>query len=302
MNRYYIVTILFFVSSALQAQQTLPENEHDCFIVPSVMADVGSPVRGVVARLLVDRGDSVSQGQPIAELESDMEQIMLSHAQARVDMTSELAARDADLKLATQELTRVEDMHAQLLAPSQQRDESRARKQIAKAGLAQALENRELIKIELKRAKHELEQRTLRSPTNGVVVEQFIVPGEFINDEPIMNIAMLDPLRVEVVLPANLFGSVRVGGRASITPELETDIPLTATIDAVDGLLDTRSGTFGVRLKLPNANMAIPSGQKCIADFLEYKVDNAYNSYTADALDAADASDNTVIELAEEAE
>lgn len=296
MIRYFAVIAVFSVSTFLHAQQTLPEDEYDCFIVPSILADVGSPVRGVVARLLVDRGDTVSQGQPIAELESGVEKIMLDHAQARVDMTSELAAREADLKLAKQELARVDDMHAQLLAPSQQRDESRARKQIAEAGLAQALENRELMQIELKRAKLELAQRTLRSPTDGVVVEQFIVPGEFINDEPIMSIAMLDPLRVEVVLPANLFGTVQVGGRAAITPELDTIVPLTATVDAVDGLLDTRSGTFGVRLKLPNKNLAIPSGQKCIVDFLAYNVDKAYNS------DAADVLDNAVIKLAEEVE
>ena len=36
-----------------------------------------------------------------------------------------------------------------------------------------------------------------------------------------------------------------------------------AEVDVVDRLLDTRSGTFGVRLKLPNPDLAIPGGQKC---------------------------------------
>ncbi len=287
MIRYVFVILICIVFTPLQAEQRLPEDEYDCFIVPSVLADVGSPVRGVVARLLVDRGDTVTQDQPIAELESGVEKIMLAHAHARADMSSELGAREADLALAKLELARVEDLHLQELAPAQQRDESRAREKIAQAGMGQALENRSLVQIELQRSTLELEQRTLRSPTDGVVVEQFISPGELIYDEPIMSIAKLDPLRVEVVLPADLFGSVQVGGEALITPELDSTNRLTGIVDAVDAILDTRSATFGVRLMLPNKDLAITAGQKCIVDFLAA---------------SASTSATTDLELAEEAE
>jgi len=268
MNKFNTLLILFFSSLAAQAEQTLPEDEYDCFIVPTAVADVGSSERGVVKQLLVDRGDTVIRGQTIAELDSGTEQIMLSHAQAKAEMQSELAARESDLELAELELARVEDMHLQRLAPTQQRDEARVRKQIAQAGLVQALENHKLVQIELQRANHELAQRTILSPMNGVVVEQLIFPGEFIYDEAIMRIAALDPLRVEVVLPAKLFGSVKLNSEARIVPELDQDNPLMAKVDAVDALLDTRSGTFGIRLTLPNSDLAITAGQKCIIDFL----------------------------------
>ena len=108
---------------------------------------------------------------------------------------------------------------------------------------------------------------------NGVVVEQLIFPGEFIYDAPVMSIAALDPLRVEVVLPAHLFGSVQVGSKAQINPELDQNNPLHATVDVVDPLLDTRSGTFGVRLTLANENLAITADQKCTVDFLSAVTD-----------------------------
>jgi RND family efflux transporter MFP subunit len=232
---------------------------------------VGSPVRGVVEQLLVDRGDTVTEGQSIATLESGTERILLDHATARAEMQSELAARQADLELAKLELARIEDMHQQSLAATQQRDEARVGKQIAQAGLVQAMENHKLMQIELRRATHELAQRTLRSPANGVVVEQFVVPGEFIYDKPIMQIATLNPLRIEVVLPATLFATVQVGSDALITPELDSDKVLKATVDTVDALLDTRSGTFGVRLRLSNDDLAVVAGQKCVVDFLTGK-------------------------------
>jgi RND family efflux transporter MFP subunit len=268
MIRFTLAILLLSAFSSSQAELRLPENEHACFIVPTRVADVGSPVRGVVERLLVDRGDTVIKGQPIAELYSGNERIMVAHAQARAQMQSELSAREADLKLANLELARIEDMHQQDLAPTPQRDAAGVRKQVAQAGVAQALENQKLVQIELQRAHHDLAQRTLRSPMNGVVVEQLIFPGEFIYDEPIMSIAALDPLRVEVVLPAEYFGSVQWGSQTLIYPELDKDNPISATVDAVDALLDTRSGTFGVRLSLPNKDQGITAGQKCSVDFL----------------------------------
>ena len=41
----------------------------------------------------------------------------------------------------------------------------------------------------------------------------------------------------------------------------------TATVTLVDRVIDAASGTFGVRLELPNPNLAIPAGAKCKVRF-----------------------------------
>ena len=244
-----------------------PDAAHDCLIEPMSVADVGSPVQGILAELLVDRGETVARGQPIALLESGIEAAAVEHAEARAAMRSEIAAREADLELATLELARVEDLHRQDLVPAQQRDEARARRRVASAALVQALENRQLLQLELRRAQRLLDQRTLRSPIDGVVVERRAFPGEFVYDNPIATIARIDPLRVEVVLPARLFGTIAPGEAARVFPELDAGGELIATVDVVDALLDTGSGTFGVRLVLANADLAIPGGQRCRVAF-----------------------------------
>ncbi len=241
----------------------------DCLIEPMIVAEVGSPVQGVISELLVDRSDFVKRGQPIAQLEADAEQANMDHATMRAAMKSEIAAREADLALATHNLKRQQDLFKQQLVPAQERDEAVARKRVAEATLIQARESRSLLQIELKRAEQQLSQRTIRSPLDGVIVEHHAFPGEFIYDNPVMTVAQLDPLRVEVVLPARYFGQFKPGDTARIVPEVNQEEPLTAVVDVVDQLLDTRSGTFGVRLTLPNAELSIPGGQKCQIEFIE---------------------------------
>lgn len=263
-----IVTFILCVASLQSlASQALPEDEYDCFVVPYSTANVGSPVRGVVSQMLADRGDTVVKGQPIAVLESGGERILLSQVKAKAEMMSEITARKSDLELSKLALARLEDLHRQGMAPTQQRDEARIGYEVARAGLSQALENQKLIMLELEQASYDLEQRTVKSPMDGVVIEKYLAPGEFIFDEPIMSIATLDPLKVEVVLPAKLFGSIRKHDRALITTELKPDDTLMGRVDVVDALLDTRSGTFGVRLALSNPDLTITAGQRCFVDF-----------------------------------
>ena len=82
-----------------------------------------------------------------------------------------------------------------------------------------------------------------------------------------LSVARLDPLRVEVVLPAERFGTFAPGDGAWIEPELGGEA-LAATIERVDPLLDTRSGTFGVRLLLANPDRTVVAGQRCTVRFL----------------------------------
>ena len=254
---------------ASAGEADVPDDAHDCLIEPHTFANVGSPVQGIVARLLVDRGETVARGQPIVELESAIERATLEQAEARADMRSEVASREADLALARLDERRFADLHARSLAPEQQHDEASARYRVANAALVQALENRKLLYLELQRADRQLAQRTVRSPVDGVVVRQLLFPGELVHDDPVMTIAELDPLHVEVVLPARLFGTLAPGDTARLFLELETGGPLTATVEVVDPLLDARSGTFGVRLRLPNPEHAVVAGQNCRVAFDE---------------------------------
>ena len=52
-------------------------------------------------------------------------------------------------------------------------------------------------------------------------------------------------------------------------PEAPLDEPRPAEVAIADPVIDGASGTFGVRLLLPNADLEIPSGLRCEVRFLE---------------------------------
>jgi len=110
-------------------------------------------------------------------------------------------------------------------------------------------------------------RKTVRSPLDGVVVARHKSTGEYIEDQAIVTIAQLDPLRVEVIAPVELFGMIEQGMSAEVISELESSGPHTATVVSVDRVIDGASGTFDVRLELPNPDYKIPSGLKCQVKF-----------------------------------
>lgn len=123
------------------------------------------------------------------------------------------------------------------------------------------------INLELQRAMAGLGPRTIRSPSTGVVVKRFLSPGEFAGEAPLLRLAQLDPLRVEVFAPVSLLGQINVGMSAQVLPEAPLRGAYAARAAVVDRVVDAASGTFGVRVELPNPGNRIPAGLKCKVRF-----------------------------------
>jgi len=79
----------------------------------------------------------------------------------------------------------------------------------------------------------------------------------------------IDPLRVETILPAARFGTIQVGQKATVIPEVPGDQLHVASVTLVERVIDPASGTFGVSLELPNPDLSIPSGLNCEVRFME---------------------------------
>jgi multidrug efflux pump subunit AcrA (membrane-fusion protein) len=81
-----------------------------------------------------------------------------------------------------------------------------------------------------------------------------------------VRVATIEPLRVEIVLPAALFGTLRVGDEISVLPEIPNAAARKGKVVLVDQLVDGPSNTFRVRLELPNPGRVLPAGLRCKAD------------------------------------
>ncbi len=125
------------------------------------------------------------------------------------------------------------------------------------------LTNRRLADLELQRTSAEVALRTIHSPINGVVVERYMSPGEFPKQERIMKLAQINPLRVEAYVPVSLLGKITVGMELHVKPEAPVSGTYKGTVTVVDRVVDAASGTFGVRLELPNPDLKLAAGLKC---------------------------------------
>lgn len=237
-----------------------------CLISPERVADVGSPVVGVVAEIPVDNGTLVQAGQPLVVLRSDVEQAGLQAAQARSAIEADVLAAKANLVLAHQRHARAVELLEEGFVSSQAVEQARAERDVADQKLQQARGQQAVSQQELRVVQAQLGQRTVRSPFRGVVVERFVNAGERVEDKPLLRLAMLDPLRVEIVMPASRWGSVEVSHTLSVVPELPGAVSMPARVTHVDKVIDAASNTFRVRLSLANPGNRLPAGARCKVD------------------------------------
>ncbi|MDP2810092.1 MAG: efflux RND transporter periplasmic adaptor subunit [Rhodocyclaceae bacterium] len=229
-------------TEARAAEASKAGGELECLVEPHMVVNVGSPVDGVLEQVTINRGDRVRKGQVVAKLQSGVEAAAVKLSEARVEFGRRRVERN-------------ETLFEKQLISAQERDE-----------LVTEVRLRE---EELKKEQETLKLRTIVSPIDGVVVERRLAPGEFIRSDKsvVLKLAQINPLNVEVIAPAKLFGSVRIGmsGKVSLAPFFPGTYQ--ARVVVVDKVIDAASGTLGVRLQLPNPDNKIPAGIKCSVVF-----------------------------------
>jgi RND family efflux transporter MFP subunit len=240
----------------------------ECLIEPWQTVEIRSPVEGILDKINVQRGDTVRKGQVLVELQSGVERAVVESARYRAQMVGRVMISQARLDLAGKKLSRAKDLNEHNFVAAQALDEAQAERRLAEADLRDAIETQESAKLEYRRAAELLNQRTISSPLNGVVVDRMLNVGDLAEAgtgrKPVLKLAQIDPLRVDIVLPAALFGQVHLGQHVNVKATGTTDRH-DAVVRIVDRVVDAASGTFVVRLDLPNPSGAIAGGVRCQA-------------------------------------
>lgn len=261
------VVLLCLLSFSMALAQALPEAddgiECDGLIEPYLVVEVGSEVPGIINEVKTDRGKIVKAGQVVATLRSGVEIANLELARTRAEMEADIKAKKAALEFARRNSERVKELYDVKALPFQKWDEIETQRIMAENELAQAMEQKGLYEIEYRQAAEIVKRKTILSPVSGVVMERHLSKGEYVEDKPIFKVAQIDPLNVEVVLPVSQLGFVKVGMKGTVRPEAPLNGEYEATVTIVDKVVDAASGTFGVRLEIPNPEFKITPGLKC---------------------------------------
>jgi RND family efflux transporter MFP subunit len=244
------------------------QRPYDCLLEPHLRLKLASPVAGVLKELHVDRGDQVRKGQKIAQLEAAVEEANVALAQARANNDAGIRGKQARMEFLQRKRDRLEQLRTTGSTSTSTFDEADTDFRFAVQDLRDAELNLEIAKLDYKRSAEVLAQRTVTSPIDGIIVERALGPGEYAFEQAsILTVAQINPLNVEVYLPSALYPHVKMGMTATVRPEEPIGGNYKASVEIIDQVFDGRSGTFGVRLKLPNPDNRLPAGLRCKLEF-----------------------------------
>ncbi|WP_419904384.1 efflux RND transporter periplasmic adaptor subunit [Kiloniella sp.] len=245
------------------------KNSFDCVIEPLWTVDIGSAADGILQEVQVKRGDLVKKDQVLAKLESDVEEANVEYSRVRASNSIAIESGRSRQRYYENKKLRTQKLYNKNVVSIENLERAETESLIADSEYKTAKFEQRLAKVDLKRAKTLLKQRTIVSPMDGIVTHRHLSPGAFVYEQAkVLTIAHIHKLKVEVFLPIWAYEFIEPGLTGIITPLEPLVGEYQAKTTIVDNVFDAASNTFGVRLEMPNHKLNIPSGIKCSVRFV----------------------------------
>src|ERR1700724_3368015 len=224
-----------------------PERSFVGTIRPRIEADMGFRVPGKVAKRLVEVGQSVDVGEPLATLDE-------------VDLKLQAEQADAELHAATGVLaqaaaaeTRAKELRAKGWATDAQLDQAKATADEARARLNRAQRSVEL-------TNNSLSYATLLADTRGVVTATLIDAGQVVaSGQTAIRVARFAEKEAVVAIPETLLGRAK-DGAATVTLWSEPNKKYAAKLREIAPAADPATRTYLAKFSLPGAGESVSLG------------------------------------------
>src|ERR1700731_2364706 len=216
-------------------------------IRPRIEADMGFRVPGKVAKRLVEVGQTVDLGQPLATLDEIDLKLQAEQADAEFHAATGVLAQAA----ATE--TRAKDLRVKGWTTDAQLDQAKAAADEARARLNRAERSVEL-------TKNSLSYATLVADTRGVVTATLIDAGQVVaSGQTAIRVARFAEKEAVVAIPETLLGRAKEG-TASVTLWSEPDKKYAAKLREVAPSADPATRTYLAKFSLPDAGDSVSLG------------------------------------------
>src|SRR6202453_1287057 len=224
-----------------------PERSFVGTIRPRIETDMGFRVPGKVAKRLVEVGQTVDIGEPLATL--DEVDLKLQAEQAG----AEFRAAPGGLGQAGAPETRAKDLRVKGWTTDAQLDSAKAAADEARARLNRAERSVEL-------TNNSLSYATLVADTRGVVTATLIDAGQVVaSGQTAIRVARFAEKEAVVAIPETLLGRAKEG-TATVTLWSEPDKKYLAKLREVAPSADAATRTFLAKFSLPDAGEAVSLG------------------------------------------
>lgn len=234
---------------------------YESFTRPSRQTSVASRVAGLVDRVMVAEGDLVRVDQPLVQLDSTAERLELELSRLAANDTKELEAAELVARQSEAELKRAEKLLAGNAITESELEQRQLAVKVAHLRVEAARAAHEKAELRYRRDLALLQQRTIVAPADGVVLRVLKQKGEALERlETVVEIVQLDPLEIVLNLPADTRPLYRLGQPATVIVQADNTRRITAKVTAIDPTIDFASGTYRLKVQLPNPKGDIASG------------------------------------------
>jgi RND family efflux transporter MFP subunit len=233
--------------AAVHYEAETPERSFVGTIRPRIETDMGFRVPGKVARRLVEVGQTVDVGQPLAILDEVDLKLQAEQAEA------EFRAATGVLAQASAAEIRAKELRGKGWTTDAQMDQATASADEARARL-----NRADRSVELTR--NSLSYATLVADTRGVVTATLVEPGQVVaSGQTAIRVARFAEKEAVVAIPETLVKRAKEG-TATVTLWSETDKTYTAKLREIAPTADVATRTYLAKFSLPDAGDNVSLG------------------------------------------
>jgi RND family efflux transporter MFP subunit len=224
-----------------------PERSFVGTIRPRIEADMGFRVPGKVAKRLVEVGQTVDVGQPLATLDEVDLKLQAEQAVAEFNAATGVLAQAAAAE------TRAKDLRAKGWATDATLDSAKAAADEARARL-----NRAERSVELTR--NSLSYATLEADGRGVVTATLVEPGQVVAaGQTAIRVARFAEKEAVVAIPETLIARAK-SGTANVTLWSEPDRKYEARLREISPSADPATRTYLAKFSLPGAGDNVSLG------------------------------------------
>ncbi len=229
----------------------------DGVLQPWKISQVACVEAGLLESLDVKLGQAVSAGQPLARLESSALEKQLAIVQAQAAATGRQAAAEADAELNRRRVEALSAARENRYSSQSELERAQADLKISQARFASELEEQQVLRLQVARLEHQIKQRTVVAPLDGLVTQFHKELGEFVSptSPEVLQISDVSRLRASFFLKHTEVNQIsklqKVRVRLSDGSEQEAEVEYIAPV------ADAESGLIEVRVLLDNPQLKI---------------------------------------------
>lgn len=274
MGRKLAFIVLVLAAGAAVVYRALLPRPAEITLTGVVTTDeviVAPEIQGRLQELYVQQGDTVTNGELIAQIQPEQWQADAAfYASSQQQQTADLAQARADLENARLNFERIQGLYSNHVESAQANDAARAGYESARARVESVQKQIEAVAAQKQKAEVYLQYTKIFAPTNGIVDTRAALQGEVVNPgQAIVTLINPDDLWVRADVEETYIDRIHLGDRLQVKLPSGDVREGTVFYRGVDADFATQRDvsrtkrdikTFEIRLRCDNTDRALAVG------------------------------------------